>query len=125
MSIDRRPCYVVSCDACRADLHSDDEGYIPHFDTADAAIGHAADDGWHLDIDGHLYCPTCIAVARCLTDGHDYTPWMPCCCNGSHPDHALFGCGLLRYCQRDGCDAADSATLATLPTTDEPHTPGR
>ncbi|MDT0351664.1 cryptochrome/photolyase family protein [Pseudonocardia charpentierae] len=52
-------------------------------------------------------------------------PWMPCVCEGRNPDHALFGCGLLRYCQRDGCDAAEAATLANLPTTDEPRAPGR
>ena len=125
MSIERRICYVVACDACRAELQNDDEGYIPHFDTSDAATNAAVDEGWHVDVDGRLYCPRCIAIAWCLTDGHDYTVWMPCICQGRHPDHALFGCGLLRYCQRDGCDAAETATLATLPTTDEPQSFGR
>ena len=125
MSIRRLTCHFVSCDACRTGLQDDDEGFIPHFDTPEAATDFAADAGWHVDIDGHLYCPRCIATVRCVTDGHDYTPWMPCVCRGRRPDHALFGCGLLRYCQRGGCDAAEAATLATLPTTDEPTTPGR
>jgi hypothetical protein len=125
MSIDRRTCYVVNCDACRIGLEDLDEAFIPHFDSPDAANEHAAEKGWHVDIDGNLYCPRCLALARCRTDGHDLTVWMPCVCEGSHPDHALWGCGLLRYCQRDGCQHAETATLATLPTTDEPHTFGR
>lgn len=125
MSINSRRCYVVTCDACRTGLEDRDEGFIPHFDTEDAALAYALDDGWHIDVDGHLYCRRCVAIAWCLTDGHDYTPWMPCACQGAYPDHALWGCGLLRYCQRDGCDHAESATLASLPTTDEPTTPGR
>ena len=124
MSIDRRHCYVVACDACRAAFEHDD-GYIPHFDTADTAIDAAADAGWHLDTDGRLYCPRCLALAYCATDGHDYSPWMPCACKGAHPDHALWGCGLVRICWRTGCAHTETATLATLPTTDEPHTPGR
>ena len=116
---------MLVCDACRRELEDPDNDFVPHFDTADAATDYALHVGWQLDTDGHTYCHRCVATARCLTDGHDYTVWMPCICRGRHPDHALFGCGLLRYCQRDGCDAAETATLATLPTTDEPTTPGR
>ena len=116
---------MLVCDACRRELEDPDNDFVPHFDTADAATDYALHVGWQLDTDGHTYCHRCVATARCLTDGHDYTVWMPCICRGRHPDHALFGCGLLRYCQRDGCDAAETATLATLPTTDEPQSFGR
>ena len=125
MSLESHRCYVMACDACRTGLHDPDGDYTLHFDTADDATDYALTQGWQLDTDGRTYCHRCLAVARCLTDGHDYTPWMPCICKGRHPDHALFGCPLLRYCQRHGCDAAETATLATLPTTDEPHTFGR
>ena len=125
MSVLRVTCHVAECDACRASLEDHDEAYVPHFDTTDAAIDAAVDQGWILDHDGTLYCPRCVALARCTSDGHDFTPWMPCVCQGSHPDHALWGCGLLRYCERLGCQHAESATLATLPTTDEPTSFGR
>ena len=125
MSIDRRTCYVAACDACRDVLTDHDEGYVPYFDSPDAATDAALGEGWTLDTDGQLYCPRCIAMAYCATDGHDLTVWMPCVCGGRHPDHALWGCGLLRYCQRIGCQHAETATLATLPTTDEPTSFGR
>ena len=125
MSAEQQTCWVLACDACRTHLQDPDEDYTLHFDTLDAATDYALTVGWQLDTDGHAWCHRCVAIAVCLTDGHDYTPWMPCACNGTHPDHALWGCGLLRYCQRHGCDAAETATLATLPTTDEPTTPGR
>ena len=125
MSAEQRVCWVLVCDSCRTDLEDPDNDYVPHFDTLDAATDYALTVGWQLDADGHAWCRSCVVIATCVTDGHDYTPWMPCVCQGREADHALFGCGLLRYCQRDGCDAAEAATLATLPTTDEPHTPGR
>ncbi len=125
MSIHQHRCYSVACDACRAALEDPEEGYIPYFDTDDAATAAALERGWRIDSDGALFCDRCVARATCLTDGHDMTVWMPCVCHGSHPDHALWGCGLLRYCQRTGCDHAEAATLASLPTTDEPHASGR
>ena len=125
MSAEHRICWVLVCDTCRDQLQDPDEEFVPHFDTVDDATEHALTVGWLLDTDGHTYCHRCVATATCLDQGHDYTPWMPCACHGAHPDHALWGCGLLRYCQRSGCDAAEAATLATLPTTDEPTTFGR
>ena len=118
MSAEHRICWVLVCDACRGELEYPDGDYTPHFDVA-------LELGWQLDTDGRTYCHRCVAIAVCLTDGHDLTVWMPCVCHGSHPDHALWGCGLLRYCERPGCDHAESATLATLPTTDGPHAFGR
>ena len=125
MGLQRLRCYSMVCDACRRPLEDRDNDFVPHFDTPADATDYAQILGWQLDIDGTTYCHRCVAIATCLTDGHDYTPWMPCACQGRHPDHALFGCGLLRYCQTDGCDAAETATLATLPTIDEPRAPGR
>ncbi len=125
MSLQRHRCYTLVCDACRRQLEDPVEDFVPHFDTADVAFDYAHAQGWQVDTDGATYCHRCVAIATCLDRGHDYTPWMPCACQGSHPDHALFGCGLLRYCQTDGCDAAEAATLASLPTTDEPRAPGR
>jgi len=125
MSTERHTCYTVSCDACRSGLEDRDEGFTPHFDTEDAAIGSAADDGWHVDIDGHLYCPRCIAAVHCLTDGHDYGPWIPCHCAGRVPGHDTHGCGLFRSCCRDGCDFYEDTDLAHLPTTTDPPLPGR
>ena len=63
MSIERHRCFVPACDACRADLHDVDEGYIPHFDTEDAALTHALDSGWRIDTDGHIYCDRCLDIA--------------------------------------------------------------
>jgi len=125
MSAEHRICWVLVCDTCRDQLLDPDEEFVPHFDTVDDATEHALTQGWLLDTDGHTSCHRCVATATCLDEGHDFTPWMPCACHGAHPDHALWGCGLLRYCQRRGCDHAESATLATLPTTDEPTTFGR
>ena len=76
-------CYVAVCDACRRDLEDPDNDFVPHFDTADAATDYALTVGWQLDTDGHTWCHRCVAIARCLTDGHDYTVWMPCICNGT------------------------------------------
>ena len=58
MSTERRTCYVVACDACRDGLEDPDEGYVPHFDTADAAIDYALDEGWHSTSTAALYCAT-------------------------------------------------------------------
>jgi hypothetical protein len=120
MSIERQCCYLVVCDSCRASHGEPDSEIVLHFDTPDTAIADAIDAGWQIDTDGHLLCHRCVASAHCTQVGHDYTPWMPCACEGAYPDHALWGCGLLRYCQRTGCEHAESATLAALPTTDEP-----
>ena len=125
MSVQRHSCFTLACDACRSPFEEREEQILPHFDTTDAAIAHAVEAGWHLDEDGNLYCDRCIAIATCVAEGHDLTPWMPCVCRGEHPDHALWGCGLLRYCERPGCDHAEQATLASLPTTDEPTSFGR
>ncbi len=85
MSAEHRICWVLVCDACRTELHDPDEEFVPHFDTVDAATDHALTQGWQLDTDGHTYCHHCVAIATCLADGHDYTPWMPCVCQGAHP----------------------------------------
>ena len=125
MSVERHRCFTVACDACRAALEDRDEGYLPHFDTEDAAIAAALDEGWRIDTDGALFCARCLAIATCLTDGHDLSDWTPCACQGQLPDHALWGCGLFRWCRRTHCDHTEAATLATLPTTDEPTSFGR
>jgi hypothetical protein len=123
MSIEHRICHVVVCDACRGDLDDGTEGFIPHFDTADTALDAALGQGWSLDTDGHIYCHRCVALARCLTDGHDYSPWIPCHCGGRIAGHDTTGCGLFRSCQR--CGHHDDTDLAHLPTTPEPRVPGR
>jgi len=64
-------------------------------------------------------------MAHCLTDGHDYGPWIPCPCEGLIPAHEIHGCGLFRICRREGCGHHDDCDLASLPTIDEPTTPGR
>ena len=125
MTIQRHRCYTVACDACRTSLEDRHEGYLPHFDTEDTAIASALEQGWRIDTDGNLYCQRCLDLARCLTDGHDYGPWIPCHCHGRIPDHALWGCGLFRTCQRDGCAITEDTDLAHLPTTDEPTSFGR
>ena len=122
MSAEQRICWVLVCDTCRTDLEDPDNDYVPHFDTLDAATDYAHRVGWQLDTDGRIVCDRCTATAACTVRGHDFTPWRPCACQARIPDHALFGCGLLRTCHR--CDTAPKpATLAALPTTDEP--PGR
>ena len=97
MSAEHRICWVLVCDTCRAELQDPNEDTVPHFDTIDAATDHALGLGWQFDTDGHTYCHRCVAIATCRTVGHDFTPWLPCICQGAHPDHALWGCGLLRF----------------------------
>jgi hypothetical protein len=119
MSIDRVHCYIVSCDDCRQRFDETGVDYVVHFDTPDEAIGYITEHGWTLTENGAPRCNRCTASIRCGRDGHDYSPWHPCACQGHIPDHALFGCGLFRYCHT--CDHHEIATLAQLPTVEEPH----
>jgi len=125
MSTRRTTCYVATCDGCRLDFdESGPQGVTLHFDTENDALGAAVADGWQITEAGLLLCRLCLARRLnplCLERGHDYSDWTPCACQGRIPDHALFGCGLFRYCLRDHCDGHDAATLAALPTVDEPH----
>jgi hypothetical protein len=123
MSVEHSICHVVVCDACRGLLDDGTDGFIPHFDTADTALDAALQQGWSVDTDGRTYCHPCVALARCLTDGHTYGPWIPCHCQGRIPGHDTTGCGLFRSCQH--CGQHDDTDLAHLPTTPEPHVPGR
>ena len=125
MSIDRVNCYVVSCDTCGiAYNQTGGDGYIVHFDGPDDAIAAISDCGWTLTENGDPRCLSCTADIRCARNGHDYGPWYPCHCNGCIPDHARFGCGLIRFCEEDGCGHSERTTVAQLPTTTEPATPG-
>lgn len=124
MSIEAHRCYVLTCDNCNYICDVDNAGYIVHFDTPDQAMESAAADGWGVTETGLLHCPTCIARHLCESDGHHMSPWWPCMCKGRIPDHALFGCGLFRFCER-GCPHVENTTLAALPVTDEPTRPGR
>jgi hypothetical protein len=113
MSIRAVTCYIVACD-----------GEI-HFDSPDYAIRYVVNHyGWQLTDTGDPVCHRCAAAALCARDGHQYSEWTPCACHGLVPDYALFGCGLLRACLRDGCEQLEERTLAQLPTTQEPTTPG-
>ncbi|QYN36252.1 hypothetical protein K1T35_02660 [Pseudonocardia sp. DSM 110487] len=123
MSIDHTRCYVVTCDTCRTTFDETGADYVVHFDTPDEAIGYITEHGWTLTDSGEPRCLRCTARIGCDRDGHDFSLWHPCACNGRIPDHALYGCGLLRFCF--ACDHHETATLATLPTTAEPHTFGR
>ena len=125
MSIRRIHCFTVTCDACRLGPEDPDGGFIPHFDTEDAALTNALDQGWRIDTDGALYCAHCLDIATCVAEGHDYGPWTPCACRSLLPDHALWGCGLVRTCRREHCGDSDFTDLAHLPTTDEPTSFGR
>jgi hypothetical protein len=122
MSIDRVHCYVVICDRCRTTFDETNDRII-HFDTPDEAILYITQDGWTLTENGEPRCRRCTGRAICSRDGHDYGPWHPCYCNGQILEHAIHGCGMFRYCNE--CDHHETATLATLPTIEEPHTFGR
>ncbi|MGI5131619.1 hypothetical protein ACQEVB_32780 [Pseudonocardia sp. CA-107938] len=125
MSIESHRCYVLTCDTCNYVCDTDgDAGYIVHFDTPDEALDHVAADGWTVTEDGLIHCPRCTAIRECGTHGHQLSDWHPCYCQGRIPDHALFGCGLFRFCHRPGCDHLDTADLHSLPVADEPTRPG-
>jgi hypothetical protein len=123
MSIERTRCYIVTCDTCHTTFDETGADYVVHFDTPDEAIGYITEHGWTLTDTGEPRCHRCTTASHCARDGHDYTHWHPCACQGHIPDHTLYGCGLFRYC-RD-CDHHETATLADLPTVEEPHTFGR
>jgi hypothetical protein len=115
---------MVTCDTCRATFDEAGADYVVHFDTEDDAIRYITEHGWQLTDTGDPICFRCAATALCARDGHQYSEWTPCACHGAIPDHALFGCGLFRICWRDGCEHYETRTLAQLPTTQEPTTPG-
>jgi hypothetical protein len=123
VSIDRVHCYIVSCDDCRRQFDETGADYVVHFDTADDATTYVTEHGWTLTENGDPRCTRCTARLHCDRDGHDYSPWHPCACQGRVPDHALYGCGLFRFCH--DCDHHETASLADLPTVEEPHTFGR
>lgn len=122
MSINRITCYIVTCTDCRTVFDETGSDLIVHFDTPDQAIAYVTEHGWTFTDAGDPRCHRCTTHIRCARDGHDYSPWHPCHCRGQIPDHALFGCGLFRFCH--DCAHHETATLATLPTTAEPHTFG-
>jgi hypothetical protein len=122
MSIQPITCYVVNCAACRTPF-DDDNGEI-YFATPDDAIRYITAYGWVLTEAGHPICQRCTATALCRRHGHHFTDRTPCGCLGAIPDHALFGCGLFRVCLREGCGHLEDRTLAQLPTTQQPTTPG-
>jgi len=116
--IRRITCYSITCTVCRTSYEEDDREV--HFESADDAISAVTQHaGWTLTEAGNPVCHRCTADIRCARDGHDYSPWYPCACHGRIPDHALFGCGMFRFCH--DCDHHETATLATLPTIEEPH----
>ena len=120
MSIRRETCYVIDCDDCRA-VFDENGDSIFHFTSPEAAETSATETGWIITPDGRHLCARCWATYACTTFGHAYSIWEPCACRGALPSHSITGCGFYRYCTRQGCDHEQEATLATLPTTDEPH----
>lgn len=50
-------CYSVACDVCRALLHDEETGGIPHFDTPGEAHAAARAERWTVLSDGRLVCP--------------------------------------------------------------------
>jgi hypothetical protein len=119
MSIQRFHCFVVSCDICHT-VFDEAGDHVIHFDTELEAVNYVADYGWVITETGSPICNRCALVLNCQQDDHAFSDWIPCYCRGRIPDHALFGCGLFRYCRRDGCEQHETSTLAHLPTTDEP-----
>ena len=125
MSIEKHTCFVVACDGCRIRFDESGAEYIVHFDTADEAISYITESGWFITTTGVIECPECWTRWACAQTGHIYTPWQPCGCTGTIPGHAKNGCGLWRACERRCCWFHEDATLADLPTIDEPTSPGR
>ena len=120
MSAEHRICWVLVCDACRTELHDPDEEFVPHFDTVDDATDHAAAPGLALDTDGHT-AARLHRIATCCR-----RPRLPLGCLARlrmprrHPRPRPQGLRTATAPAPD-CDATESATLATFPTTDEPH----
>lgn len=117
--IRRLHCFVVECDDCRVAFGEDEaDGYTLHFTTDQEALDHLAASAWTLSSPGRLHCGSCTAVHLCVDLGHDWGPWKVCACHGHIPAHDTNGCGLFRVCHR--CAISEDATLANLPTTDQP-----
>ncbi len=122
MTLRRITCFVVGCDDCHTDLDCEDLGFVVHFDTDREALDYLAAHSWTVTDNGHLRCPTCSARHLCGRFDHAWDVWHVCCCHGAIPRHHTGGCPLVRSCAQ--CGAQDEATLAHLPTTDEPTARG-
>ncbi len=116
--IRRVRCFVAECDDCHVAAGDDEQGYTIHFDTDGDVLDHLTTGSWTVTPDGHLRCPVCTARHLCGRLDHLWDVWHVCCCHGAIPRHHTNGCPLVRSCAQ--CGAFDEATLAHLPTTDEP-----
>lgn len=70
MAIRTKVCYVAYCDGCGK---TDEEDYIPHYDTEGEALEGLSDGDWFI-WQGHIWCCSCVPYCRCghLFGDHDY-----------------------------------------------------
>ncbi|MCO1657437.1 hypothetical protein [Pseudonocardia humida] len=122
MSIRKLTCYIVVCDGCGIAFDELVGDYTVHFDSPEAGEAYVTEEStWLITVNGQHMCECCWAKYACTEAGHIYTAWQPCGCKGEIPDHRTHGCGLWRACHRRGCLFTEDATLASLPTIDEPR----
>jgi hypothetical protein len=122
MSFYEEKCYVVVCDGCGIAFDESAGNGIVHFDTRESGEAYVTEEGdWLITVDGQHMCECCFARYACNLTGHLYTDWQPCACQGTIPGHDTHGCGLWRACHRRGCLFHEDATLAQIPTIDEPR----
>jgi hypothetical protein len=121
MSIRKLTCYIVICDICGIAFDEQANDYTVHFDSPEAGESYVTEESnWTISEQGQHFCWPCWALFACTNYGHLFTPWQPCACKGTIVGHET-GCGLVRICRRSGCARIEHATLAELPTIDEPE----
>ncbi|WP_435110131.1 hypothetical protein [Nocardiopsis synnemataformans] len=70
--IRRHTCYIPDCDQPDCTKPFDDEGYTPHFDTAEEAAARLADEWGWTHTGGVLRCRDCTKRHQCEQTGHDW-----------------------------------------------------
>lgn len=94
-SVRTMTCIVVSCGTCGNQQHGDD--FTPHYESLVQAK--EVMDGWAWPDPQTAVCPDCRVRAACAQDGHQWSEWRPCLCDGRIPGHELTPQDL-RNCER-------------------------
>jgi hypothetical protein len=100
-------CVTLICDADPGcDWTDEHDGFTPHYESEQAARKSAAEDGWAVD-GARDVCPRHAVAAVCAAEGHDWSGWLDCRCEGRVAEHGITGCPQWRSCERDHCWARE------------------